>query len=214
MGENHIRREARRQPRGMRRVEEILNAAALLFAEVGYDEATTHAIAARSGISPGSLYQFFPNKEAIARALAARYMEQLLLIHEKGLAREAARLPLPAFVNSAIDPIVAFNRANPAFTKLFGGARVSPQLAGVLDDLHAEVIRRLDAVLEARDQRLDPARRRRAATVSLQIVLALLPPTMDPDTVHGDAMVDEMKAALHGYLTAVFAMPATDRWSA
>ena len=214
MGENQHRRQARRQPRGLRRVEEILNAATQVFAEVGYDEATTQAIAARAAISPGSLYQFFPNKEAIARALATRYSEQLLLIHDTGLAREAARLPLPAFLDRAIDPIVAFNRAHPALTKLFGGTRASPQLAGVLDDLHAEVVRRLDAVLEARDPRLDPAHRWRAATVSLQIVLALLPLTMDPDAMQGDAMLGEMKAALHGYLAAVFGVPATDDRSA
>ncbi len=214
MGENRHRRQARRQPRGLRRVEEILNAAAQVFTEVGYDEATTQAIAARAAISPGSLYQFFPNKEAIARALAARYGEQLLLIHDTGLAREAARLPLPAFLDRAIDPIVAFNRAHPALTTLFGGAHASPQLAGLLDDLHAEVVRRLDAALEVYDPCLDPARRWRAATVALQIVLALLPLTLNPDAMHRDAMVGEMKAALHGYLAAVFGVPATDDRSA
>src|SRR6266511_1332655 len=49
----------------------ILDAAAGVFADAGYERATTNAIAAAAGISPGSLYQFFPNKEAIAEALAA-----------------------------------------------------------------------------------------------------------------------------------------------
>src|SRR5258707_5795593 len=68
MGENQERRQARRQKRGVLRVEEILHAAGALFAEVGYDKVTTNLIAARAGISRGSLYQFFPDKEAIAQA--------------------------------------------------------------------------------------------------------------------------------------------------
>ncbi|WP_207943797.1 helix-turn-helix domain-containing protein, partial [Actinomadura sp. KC345] len=39
--------------------------------------ATTNRIAAAAGISPGSLYQFFPNKEAIAEALADRFSTQM-----------------------------------------------------------------------------------------------------------------------------------------
>ena len=146
MGENEQRRQARRQARGLRRVETILDAAAQTFAEAGYDDATTNTIAARAGISPGSLYQFFPNKEAIVRALATRYTEDLLYIHEAGLTPEATNLPLASFVDRVVDPIVAYNRAHPALTLLFG-AHVSPHLAGMLDHLHTEVVRRLDAAL-------------------------------------------------------------------
>lgn len=199
--------EARRQSRGLRRVEAILDAAAQTFAEVGYDEATTAAIAARAGVSPGSLYQFFPNKEAMVHALATRYTEDLLRIHDAGLTPEVARLPLASFLDRVIDPIVAYNRAHPALTRLFG-AHVSPQLAGMLEHLHSEVVRRLDAVLAARDPRLEPARRWRVATVLLQIALALLPLTMEP--THGDVMLGELKAALQGYLASVFTMPALD----
>src|SRR4051812_43963566 len=67
----------RRQPRGERRIDQILLAAGVVFARVGYERATTNAIAAEAGISPGSLYQFFPNKEAIAGALETRYAEQM-----------------------------------------------------------------------------------------------------------------------------------------
>jgi AcrR family transcriptional regulator len=59
MGENQERRQARRQKRGALRVEEILQAAGALFAEIGYDKVTTNMIAARAGVSRGSLYQSF-----------------------------------------------------------------------------------------------------------------------------------------------------------
>jgi AcrR family transcriptional regulator len=210
MGENQRRRQARRQPRGLRRVEEILDAAAQVFAEVGYDEASANTIAGRAAMSPGSLYQFFPNKEAIARALAARYAEDLLRLHSTGLAPEAVLLPLAAFLDRMVDPIVAYNRAHPALTRLFGAAHGSPHLAGMLDELHGEVVQRLDAALAAREPRLDPARRQRVTTVLLRTALALLPLTLDPDPAGAQAMLGELKAILFEYLASVLDSVARD----
>jgi AcrR family transcriptional regulator len=64
------RGQKRRQARGQRRIDQLLDVAARVFAEVGFEAATTNGIAARAGVSPGSLYQFFPNKDAMAEALA------------------------------------------------------------------------------------------------------------------------------------------------
>ena len=80
MGAGHTA-PRRRQERGRRRMEQVLDVAAAVFAEVGYDRATTNAIAARAGMSPGSLYQFFANKEVIAEALVRRYAQQLRATH-------------------------------------------------------------------------------------------------------------------------------------
>ncbi|HSB53997.1 MAG TPA: helix-turn-helix domain-containing protein, partial [Gemmatimonadales bacterium] len=66
-----------RQERGERRVEEILDAAAAVIAEGGVEAATTNAIAERAGSSVGSLYHFFPHKDAIVLALAERYEAEL-----------------------------------------------------------------------------------------------------------------------------------------
>jgi len=65
-----------RQQRGERRVAELLDAAAAIIAETGYDAATMSAIALRAHASIGSLYQFFPNKAAITQALRIRYSRQ------------------------------------------------------------------------------------------------------------------------------------------
>ena len=50
-------------------VEAVLEAFAGLYAQYGYDEVTTTLVAERAGVSVGALYQYFPNKEAIAVAL-------------------------------------------------------------------------------------------------------------------------------------------------
>jgi AcrR family transcriptional regulator len=62
--------------RGRARVEALLDAASVVFAERGYDQATMTEIAARSSTAIGSLYRFFPTKEAIGQTLLQRFLEQ------------------------------------------------------------------------------------------------------------------------------------------
>jgi AcrR family transcriptional regulator len=58
-------------------VETILAAATRVFARYGYARATTNRIAEAAGVSVGSLYQYFPSKDAIAIELLRRYRERL-----------------------------------------------------------------------------------------------------------------------------------------
>jgi AcrR family transcriptional regulator len=58
-------------------VEAILAAATRVFARDGYGRATTNRIAEAAGVSVGSLYQYFPGKDAIAIELLRRYRERL-----------------------------------------------------------------------------------------------------------------------------------------
>jgi AcrR family transcriptional regulator len=147
-------------------------------------------------------YQFFPNKEAIAQALATRYAEQLRVLHERALALDHRMVPLAAFVDHVMDPIVAFNRDHPALMRLFGGSNVSPDLRDPLVDLHSELQERFDAGFAARLPDFNPENRRRMVAVSLQIALALLPLTLDRDRRVGDAFAQELKAALRAYWVA------------
>ncbi len=71
---------ARRQPtqeRAKARVERILAAASELIAETGSDTVRMTEVAARAAIPIGSLYQYFPDKAAILRMLAMRFMERV-----------------------------------------------------------------------------------------------------------------------------------------
>src|SRR5512143_1875819 len=114
--------EPRRRPqqeRGERRVEELLDAAAEVFAEVGVEAATTNAIAERAGASVGSLYHFFPNKDAIIRALAARYDEEMRRLNQASMPLEAARRPVPDMVEGIVSPLVAFMERNPAYLPIY-----------------------------------------------------------------------------------------------
>jgi AcrR family transcriptional regulator len=66
-----------KRERGRLRVAAITAAAIEVFTEKGYDAATMTEIAARSGTAIGSLYRFFPTKEALADALLLQYAQQM-----------------------------------------------------------------------------------------------------------------------------------------
>ena len=68
-------RKSPRQERSRRTVERILDAAAHVFHEQGYSAATTNDIADEAGVSIGSLYQYFPNKDALLVALTQQHIE-------------------------------------------------------------------------------------------------------------------------------------------
>ena len=195
MRENQERREARRQPRGLRRVDEILDAASHVFAEVGYDAASTHAIAVRAGISHGSLYQFFSNKEVIAHTLATRYVTQLHTQYETSFAPYGAHVALAVFLDLWIDPLVAFN-ADPGFLALFAGSSTSHQFTDVTRDLHEEVFKRIEQKVAILAPDIPLERQKQIATICLQIVKGLLSLT----TAHKNWIVGELKAAVYRYL--------------
>ena len=52
----------------------ILSSAVLLYKEIGFDSATTNKIAARAGVGIGSLYRYFPDKNAILKALTKQFI--------------------------------------------------------------------------------------------------------------------------------------------
>ena len=86
---------APKRQRGKQRVAQLLAAGAAAFAEYGYEAATMTEIAARAGAPIGSLYQFFPSKEALADSLVRSYVGLLaadldaLEVHARDIGTEA-----------------------------------------------------------------------------------------------------------------------------
>jgi AcrR family transcriptional regulator len=187
----------RRQERGLKRIEEILDAADALFAEVGYEAASTNQIAARAGISPGSLYQFFSNKLAIAEALADRYLR--LLNEEAGGVFEpaVAALPLDEMVDAVIDPLVAFNTAHPGVKTMM--AESSPELIEASRHLHAAMCDRVEVLVEGCAPQLSRRDRDLVADVTVQVFSALLPDVIAATRRERPRLVRELKAVIAGY---------------
>lgn len=65
----------------------ILDATARILIERGFAAVTTNAVAERAGVSVGSLYQYFPNKEALVSALHARHGEQMMAVIQRAMTK-------------------------------------------------------------------------------------------------------------------------------
>lgn len=123
------------QRRAQETVDTILEAAAQVFADAGYDEGTTNRIAERAGVSIGSLYQYFPNKNALLVALVEREVESGISRMEGWLdaARHAEARSAPeglqSLLLSFVAALVELHRANPELHRLlFEEASHPPEL--------------------------------------------------------------------------------------
>ncbi|GAA3740891.1 TetR/AcrR family transcriptional regulator [Salinactinospora qingdaonensis] len=205
----------RRQERGRRRIAEILDAAEEVIAEVGFEEATTNAIAARAGVSPGSLYQFFANKEQILDGLLPRYTESSRDFWNSRLNAEVARLPLAELLDRVVEAMAAFKVQRPAFWVLFHGSPASPRLTEVAEEVRAGIAARVRDVFAIREPQLPDERLELLATVSIAIVRGVFPLAMAADEYRRAQLLAEVKGALLGYLGPVvgYGAVADDRRS-
>jgi AcrR family transcriptional regulator len=106
-----------RQERSKAMVEAILDATIRVLVARGYEGTTTIAVAERAGVSVGSLYQYFPNKEALVAAVAERQFARLLALGEEifpTLDVSEPRSAVRTLVRAGIDA----HRINPRLHKI------------------------------------------------------------------------------------------------
>lgn len=77
------------QERSKATVEALLTATARVLVRDGYDRASTNRIAEEAGVSVGSLYQYFPSKEALVAALIDRHCEEMTAVLDRSFAEVA-----------------------------------------------------------------------------------------------------------------------------
>jgi AcrR family transcriptional regulator len=188
-----------RRARGLQRMASILDAAETVFAYMGYEEATTNHIAAQAGISPGSLYQFFSNKEEIAQALATRYTEELQQAYTSVFSVEAASLPFSLWLDQVIDTLLAFHFVHPAFHILLNTPPSMP-VASLTHDLPKELQTHFDLGFQRRAPTLSPTQRKLSATMSVQLFKAVLPLVLRAEEAERKLLVSELKTVLQRYL--------------
>src|SRR5262244_3134646 len=88
-----IPRKNPRQERSLATVDALLQATARILVKEGYDRASTNRIAEVAGVSVGSLYQYFPSKEALVAAVVER--------HQQAIAR-TVRSELPGILGEPV----------------------------------------------------------------------------------------------------------------
>lgn len=107
------------QDRSRQTVRFILEAAVQVFESQGIAGGTTARIAERAGVSVGTLYQYFPNKQAVLQALGEAHVAEAAAQIAALLARVAAEdWPLPALLQAVVEVAVALHAGNPVLHRL------------------------------------------------------------------------------------------------
>lgn len=193
-------RRAPIQRRSAERLTRILDACADVLDEQGYEDLSTRAVAARAGVPIGSVYRFFPNKRAMAEALALRNLDGYAERVTAGLAAAGDRLDWRYAMDVVIEEYLAMKRSVPGFA-LVEFTVPAPQATR---EANHRVADRLLALL-AGPLGLDPAeeRLRTAFLVGVEAADALVQLAFRVAPEGDPAIVAETKELLRAYLGRV-----------
>lgn len=100
------------QQRSRATVDALIEATARILVKDGFDKTTTNRIAEKAGVSIGSLYQYFPSKEALVAAVAQRHNQDLMRVVRTALA-DVAALPLEQAVRRLVAAAIDGHRVDP-----------------------------------------------------------------------------------------------------
>lgn len=121
------------QARSRATVDALVEATARILVRDGFEKASTNRIADVAGVSVGSLYQYFPSKEALIAAVIERHNEEIMGIVRAALT-EAADLPIDKAVRKLVTVAIEAHRINPKLHRVL--AEQIPR-TGQLKDVEA-----------------------------------------------------------------------------
>jgi AcrR family transcriptional regulator len=137
-------------------VDAIIEAAGQLLVSKGRAAVTTNAVAERAGVSIGSLYQYFPNKEAIFAALQERHRDEVMPLIQHSLENLAhnPRLDVALSVVALLRGLVQLHEGNPTRMRalaeeLHEEHAVAPLFVDAVAQILAARMRRTPASLRA-----------------------------------------------------------------
>lgn len=204
MPSDQRRIQPRKQPRQVRAEltrQRILTAAAHVFGDHGYAAGTTNRIAERAGISIGSLYQYFPNKDAILAELLTRHLDGGTAAAAKVL---TGPLPEPieevfrVFVRLAVEA----HRDDPHLLRmLLEHAPRSHELLERIGRVKQDMVGHTQALLKGHPEVRVADTATAARLVIATVELAVHDLLAEPDPVDARRLEDEMVAMLTRYVT-------------
>lgn len=100
------------QARSRATVDALVEATARILVKESFDRASTNRIAEEAGVSIGSLYQYFPGKEALVAAVIDRHQQELMQVARGTLAAVAA-LPMEQAVRKLVTMAIKAHRVDP-----------------------------------------------------------------------------------------------------
>ena len=195
-------RKLPKQARSQTTVETILEAAAQVFERHGYAAGTTNRIAERAGVSIGSVYQYFPNKDAILVALVHEHLAESTAMLQPHIERLNGGARFDDALPEIVHAMVAMHALAPTLHRvLFEETQLPPMLRAELEELEDRLVEQAADVLAA-DPRARPIDPRLTARIVIGAIeglthrLVLRP----PPGVSTEAIAREITALVRSYI--------------
>jgi AcrR family transcriptional regulator len=196
-------RKTPRQARSQSTVEAILEATARVLAERGYAGTNTNVVAEVAGVSVGSVYQYFPNKDALVTALHERHGAQMHAVIDEVLGTSQPR-SLRGHIQATVRALLAAHQVSPALHKVLEKEFPffdAPKDQSATDD---GIFRRVRDLLEAHRTDIAPRNLDLATWTVMRVMESMVhtaviePPARFTSAAIEGAIVD----VVMGYLTA------------
>lgn len=203
------------QERARATVEALVEATARILLRDGFDRASTNRIAGEAGVSIGSLYQYFPSKEALVAAVIERHNRQLMTVVHEAFSR-AATQPVETGIKYLVAAAIEAHRIAPDLHRVL--AEQTPR-SGALANV--ELFQRsaydlFQSYLEERRDEIGIEDMDLAAFICVTSIEALTHTAVihRPDILlerRADALVEEAARLIAGYLRRAPAAPGEAR---
>ena len=196
-------RHAPRQSRSKATFEQILDATAELLESKGLEAINTNAISRAAGINVATLYQYFPNKQAVLLALFTRFSTQRIETGKSGFVGMSRSADWRAMVGATVDGLFELRRRLPGTAALMQAMRVYPELRAYHRDTRAQVAQPLaDEIAAASKVSMDEALL--VATCAVEAHVAMLDFWQIETGGRDERIVDQVKHMMTRYLAPYF----------
>jgi AcrR family transcriptional regulator len=192
-------RKRPKQSRSLATVEAILTATTHILTEDGYDQLTTNRVAERAGVSIGSLYQYFPNKDALIFALAEYHANEMTKLAQHHLAESRDRSVLDV-LRQIVKAAIAAHAVNPKLHRVLHEQIPNSEVIRHLDQ--AKMEHQLRSFLEHHADQLQPKNLELTVFMVERTIRALIHGAMldAPELLKTGELEQELMAMLSAYL--------------
>jgi AcrR family transcriptional regulator len=197
---SHRLRRVPQQKRSREKLRRLLDAADEVLERDGASALSTVRIAELANMSVASLYRYFPDKEAIAEALALRYWRELAELVE-GVAESAERAPLADPLAAVLDALAAGFRARPGFLALWYSEHRTERVRDVTRATRHHVGDSVQRIIAVHWPDSAPGLRRVVAGMSVLIGDGLLREAFRVNRDGDPLVLSEGRHALHCYVS-------------
>ncbi len=186
------------QERARATVEAIIVATAQILTEQGFETLTTVRIAERAGVSVGSLYQYFPNKQALAAAVVDHYSEKLATVFIQTLERHSHRT-LAETVNALIEAAFVAHPHEPAVHRML--IELVPRVGRVerSREISVRIAQTIERVIAMHRQEIAPDLNFADAAIFIETILE----TAVHRTIEGHPVKIDQEKAMDHYRTLI-----------